>query len=149
MINKKYVIEYYPHKLDDYFVEFIICSIIIEIGVLIFVFSQNMFAKDMIGALAFTLFPTVVFLVFLTAILVIKRNKIVIDFINNEFLIKKLFITRKYPLNEINYKMNEIDTLNSNKIRILHILKNDKKICKINVDNFERNTNFKIEDILY
>ena len=103
----------------------------------------------MIGALAFTLFPTVVFLVFLTAILVIKRNKIVIDFINNEFLIKKLFITRKYPLNEINYKMNEIDTLNSNKIRILHILKNDKKICKINVDNFERNTNFKIEDILY
>ena len=31
MINKKYVIEYYPHKLDDYFVEFIICSIIIEI----------------------------------------------------------------------------------------------------------------------
>lgn len=147
MINKQFVIKYHPHKLDDYFIDFIICFIIIEIGSLIFVFFQNMFTKDIIGALSFVLFPIVISLIFLTAILVIKRYKIIIDFINNELIIRKPFITRKYSLNEINYKMNEIDTVNSNKIRILHILKNDKKICKINVDNFERNTNFKIEDI--
>lgn len=40
MINKQFVIKYHHHKLDDYFIDFIICFIIIEIGLLIFVFFK-------------------------------------------------------------------------------------------------------------
>ena len=150
-MKKEYTINIKPYKdINDHFFEFNLSFLILEIIILIFVLVRKMFIEDLIGAIAFISCPVLIFILVHSIKLLLKRNQIIIDYINNKLIIKKIFKKHIYNLDQIQIKK-EFEHENNPHIQTLCVLVfyyQNKKILKINAEAFERETSFKSDNIL-
>lgn len=110
-----------------------------------------MFVEDLIGAIAFCVFPIVIFCLMSMVWLPFCMYKLTFDYINMKFIKKTLFNKKIYDLNEIDiYIYKETDKFIDNNASILNIIISykDEKICKFNGIAFEQITGFSINHIL-
>lgn len=149
-MKKEFKIEYYPYKdITNYFLQATILSIILELGLLIFVILMEMFSNDLIGSIAFLLLPIAFYILFLLSVFILTRYKITIDYKGNSLLVKKPLSKKKYILSDVTIKKQYVKcSFNNPDLLFLIFIYSNKKILKIDALNFENNTNFKIEDII-
>ena len=148
---KKYlVIKYKPYNFKDIFdAEFVVPFILIQVGVIVFTLVKNMFVEDLIGALAFVLFPIIIAFPILIIMFCFSRFILIFDYKEMKFIKKAMFYKKVYDLNKIEMAKQHIKCIGNNKDIIKVLIKfNGKIIAKINVNFFENITGFDINSIL-
>lgn len=149
-MKKYFVIKYKPYNFKDIFdAEFVVPFVIIQVGAIVFTLVKNMFVEDLIGALAFVLFPIIITFSILLIMLCFSRFTLIFDYKEMKFIKKTVFIKKIYDLNEIEMEKQHIKCMGNNPDIIKVLIKfNGKIISKINVNSFENITGFDINSIL-
>ena len=108
-----------------------------------------MFVEDLIGALAFVLFPIVIFSIGMLVMFLLSRYKLTFDYKTMKFIKQTVFKRKTYDLNQHKIE-NKYTKYAGNKPDLLkiYISIEGKTICKIDANSFEKKTGFNVETIL-
>ena len=149
-MKKYYVIQYKSNKFKDIFdPEFTVTFTIIQLGSVIFTLVNNMFAEDLIGALAFVLFPIVILSICLLVMFLLSRYKLTFDYKKMKFTKQTIFKRKTYDLNQLKIEKKYIKCAGNNPDLLkIFISNDDKPICKIDANSFEKKTGFNVDSIL-
>ena len=149
-MKKYYVIQYKPNSFKDIFdPEFTVTFTIIQLGSVIFTLVNNMFAEDLIGALAFVLFPIVIFSICLLVMFLLSRYKLTFDYKKMKFTKQTIFKRKTYDLNQLKIEKKYTKCAGNNPgLLKIFISNDDKTICKIDANSFEKKTGFNVDSIL-
>lgn len=149
-MKKYHVIQYKPNNFKDIFdPEFTVTFTIIQLGSIIFTLVNNMFVEDLIGALAFVLFPIVIFSICLFVMFLLSRYKLTFDYKTMKFIKQTAFKRKTYDLNQLKIEKKYIKcTSNNQDLLKIFISTEEKIICKIDAKSFEKTTGFNVDSIL-
>ena len=149
-MKKYFVIKYKPYNFKDIFdAEFVVPFILIQVGLIVFTLVKNMFIEDLIGALAFVLFPIIIVFPILIIMFFFSRFILIFDYKETKFIKKTMFYKKVYDLNKIEMAKQYIKCMGNNKDIIKVLIKfNGKILAKIDVISFENITGFDINSIL-
>ena len=149
-MKKYYVIQYMPNNFKDIFdPEFTVTFTIIQLGSIIFTLVNNMFVEDLIGALAFVLSPIVIFSIGLLVMFLLSRYKLTFDYKKMKFTKQTIFKRKTYDLNQLKIEKKYIKCAGNNPDLLKIFISNDDKlICKIDANSFEKKTGFNVDSIL-
>lgn len=149
-MKKYYVIQYKPNNFKDIFdLEFTVTFTIIQLGSIIFTLVNNMFVEDLIGALAFVLFPIVIFSIGLLVMFLLSRYKLTFDYKKMKFRKQTIFKRKTYDLNQLKIEKKYIKCAGNNPDLLkIFISNDDKPICQIDANSFEKKTGFNVDSIL-
>ena len=149
-MKKCYVIQYKPNNFKDIFnPEFTVTFTIIQLGSIIFTLVNNMFVEDLIGALAFVLFPIVIFLIGLLVMLLLSRYKLTFNYKTMKFIKQTAFKRKMYDLNRLKMEKKYMKSVGNNRDLLkIYISIEEKTICKIDANSFKKKTGFNVESIL-
>lgn len=149
-MKKYFVIKYKPYNFKDIFdAEFVVPFILVQVGLIVFTLVKNMFIEDLIGALAFVLFPIIIVFPILIIMFFFSRFILIFDYKEMKFIKKTMFYKKVYDLNKIEIEKQYIKCMGNNKDIIKVLIKfNGKILAKINAISFENITGFDINSIL-
>lgn len=149
-MKKYFVIKYKPYNFKDIFdAEFVVPFILVQVGLIVFTLVKNMFIEDLIGALAFVLFPIIIVFPILIIMFFFSRFILIFDYKEMEFIKKTMFYKKVYDLNKIEIEKQYIKCMGNNKDIIKVLIKfNGKILAKINAISFENITGVDINSIL-
>lgn len=149
-MKKCYVIQYKPNNFKDIFnPEFTVTFTIIQLGSIIFTLVNNMFVEDLIGALAFVLFPIVIFLIGLLVMLLLSRYKLTFNYKTMKFIKQTAFKRKTYDLNRLKMEKKYMKSAgNKPDLLKIYVSIEEKTICKIDANSFKKKTGFNVESIL-
>lgn len=149
-MKKYFVIKYKPYNFKDIFdAEFVVPFILVQVVLIVFTLVKNMFIEDLIGALAFVLFPIIIVFPILIIMFFFSRFILIFDYKEMKFIKKTMFYKKVYDLNKIEIEKQYIKCMGNNKDIIKVLIKfNGKILAKINAISFENITGFDINSIL-
>ena len=149
-MKKHYVIQYKPNNFKDIFApEFTVTFTIVQLGSIIFTLVNNMFVEDLIGALAFVLFPIVIFSIGMLVMFLLSLYKLTFDYKTMKFIKQTVFKRKTYDLNQLKIENKYIKCAGNNPDLLkIYISIEGKTICKIDANSFEKKTGFNVESIL-